>query len=69
MPLDAAIAQLKAEVAARTIRQVAQKKATGLGERGRAHEIERGFRLQTGMALRLKERAIRFFRASREKKG
>jgi len=38
MSLDAAIEKLKAEVAAKLVRQVAQKRATGLGERGEDHE-------------------------------
>ena len=38
MPIAAAIDKLTAEVAAKQVRQVAQKKATGLGERGEAHE-------------------------------
>jgi threonyl-tRNA synthetase len=35
---DAALAKLKDEIVARLVRQVAQKKSTGLGERGGAHE-------------------------------
>ena len=35
---DAALAKLKDEIAARLVRQVANKKSTGLGERGGAHE-------------------------------
>jgi threonyl-tRNA synthetase len=38
MPLEAAVDKLKAEVATKLVRQVAQKKSTGLGERGEAHE-------------------------------
>ncbi len=38
MPIAAAIDKLTAEVASKQVRQVAQKKATGLGERGEAHE-------------------------------
>lgn len=38
MPLAAAIEKFKAEVAAKEVRQVAEKKSTGLGERGGAHE-------------------------------
>jgi threonyl-tRNA synthetase len=38
MPLAAAIDKLKAEVAAKQVRQVAQRKAAPLGERGEAHE-------------------------------
>jgi hypothetical protein len=38
MSLEAAIEKFKAEVAAKLVRQVAQKKATGLGERGGDHE-------------------------------
>ncbi len=38
MPLAAAIDKFKAEVAAKEVRQVAEKKSTGLGERGGAHE-------------------------------
>ena len=38
MPLAAAIEKLKDEVARKLVRQVAQKRATGLGERGEAHE-------------------------------
>ncbi len=38
MPVDAAIDKLRAEVAAKQVRQVAEKQATGLGERGEAHE-------------------------------
>jgi threonyl-tRNA synthetase len=38
MPLAAAIEKFKAEVAAKLVRQVAQKKSTVLGERGEAHE-------------------------------
>jgi threonyl-tRNA synthetase len=38
MPLAAAIEKLQAEVAAKEVRQVAEKKATGLGERGEAHQ-------------------------------
>jgi threonyl-tRNA synthetase len=35
---EAALAKLKDEITARLVRQVAQKKSTGLGERGGAHE-------------------------------
>jgi threonyl-tRNA synthetase len=38
MPLSAAIEKFQAEVAAKEVRQVAEKKSTGLGERGGAHE-------------------------------
>jgi len=38
MSLDAAIEKFKTEVADKVVRQVAEKKATGLGERGGAHE-------------------------------
>jgi threonyl-tRNA synthetase len=38
MPFATALDKLQAEVAAKLVRQVAQKKATGLGERGGAHE-------------------------------
>jgi threonyl-tRNA synthetase len=38
MASGAALAKLKAEVAAKAVRQVAQKRSTGLGERGGAHE-------------------------------
>jgi threonyl-tRNA synthetase len=38
MPVAAAIDKLQSEVAAKQVRQVAEKKATGLGERGEAHE-------------------------------
>ncbi len=38
MPLSAAIEKFQAEVKSKEVRQVAQKKATGLGERGGAHE-------------------------------
>jgi threonyl-tRNA synthetase len=38
MPLASAIDKLKSEIDAKTVRQVAQKKSTGLGERGEAHE-------------------------------
>jgi len=38
MSLEAAIDKLKNEVADKLVRQVAQKRATGLGERGGAHE-------------------------------
>jgi threonyl-tRNA synthetase len=38
MTFEAAIEKLKAEVAAKLVRQVAQKRSTGLGERGGAHE-------------------------------
>jgi threonyl-tRNA synthetase len=38
MPLAEALAKLQAEIAAKQVRQVAEKKATGLGERGGAHE-------------------------------
>jgi threonyl-tRNA synthetase len=38
MPLAAALEKLQAEIAAKLVRQVAEKKATGLGERGGAHE-------------------------------
>lgn len=38
LTFEAALAKLKDEIAARLVRQVAQKKSTGLGERGGAHE-------------------------------
>ena len=38
LTFEAALAKLKDEIAARLVRQVANKKATGLGERGGAHE-------------------------------
>jgi len=38
MPLAEAIAKFQAEVAAKEVRQVAEKQSTGLGERGGAHE-------------------------------
>ncbi len=38
MPLAAAIEKFQAEVASKEVRQIAEKKATGLGERGGAHE-------------------------------
>ena len=38
MPFDAALDKLKAEVAAKTVRQVAKRRSTGLGERGEDHE-------------------------------
>ncbi len=38
MTIEAALEKLKSEVDAKLVRQVAQKKATGLGERGGAHE-------------------------------
>src|ERR1700680_3551080 len=38
MTFAAALEKLKAEVAAKLVRQVAQKRSTGLGERGGAHE-------------------------------
>jgi threonyl-tRNA synthetase len=38
MPLSEAIEKFKTEVAAKEVRQVAEKKSTGLGERGGAHE-------------------------------
>ena len=38
MPLSEAIEKFKEEVASKLVRQVAEKKATGLGERGGAHE-------------------------------
>jgi threonyl-tRNA synthetase len=38
LTFDAALAKLKDEIVARLVRQVAQKKSTGLGERGGAHE-------------------------------
>jgi threonyl-tRNA synthetase len=38
MAFDAALAKLQAEVAAKSVRQVAMKRSTGLGERGGAHE-------------------------------
>jgi threonyl-tRNA synthetase len=38
MPLSAAIEKFQAEVASKEVRQVAEKKSTGLGERGGAHE-------------------------------
>ena len=38
MPFAAGLEKLQGEVAAKLVRQVAQKKATGLGERGEAHE-------------------------------
>ncbi len=38
MPLAVAIEKFQAEVATKQVRQVADKKATGLGERGGAHE-------------------------------
>ena len=38
MPFSAALEKLQGEIAAKLVRQVAQKKAAGLGERGGAHE-------------------------------
>ncbi|MEX0678786.1 MAG: threonine--tRNA ligase [Pirellulales bacterium] len=38
MPFSAALEKLQAEIAAKQVRQVAEKTATGLGERGGAHE-------------------------------
>ena len=38
MPLAEAIGKLKAEISEKRVRQVAKRKATGLGERGEAHE-------------------------------
>jgi threonyl-tRNA synthetase len=38
LTIDAALVKLKDEIAARLVRQIAQKKSTGLGERGGAHE-------------------------------
>jgi threonyl-tRNA synthetase len=38
MPLAEALAKLQHEIATKQVRQVAEKKATGLGERGGAHE-------------------------------
>jgi threonyl-tRNA synthetase len=38
MTFEAALGKLQAEVASKLVRQVAQKRATGLGERGGAHE-------------------------------
>jgi threonyl-tRNA synthetase len=38
MSFEAALEKLQAEVAAKRVRQVAQKRSTGLGERGEAHE-------------------------------
>ena len=38
LTFEGALAKLKDEIAARLVRQVAQKKSTGLGERGGAHE-------------------------------
>src|SRR5262249_33521912 len=38
MPFAAALEKLQAEVAAKLVRQVAEKKSTGLGEHGEAHE-------------------------------
>ena len=38
MPVAAALEKLQAEVATKLVRQVAQKRGTGLGERGEAHE-------------------------------
>ncbi len=38
MPFDAALDKLKAEVAAKLVRQVVKMRASGLGEQGEAHE-------------------------------
>ncbi|HEV3138383.1 MAG TPA: His/Gly/Thr/Pro-type tRNA ligase C-terminal domain-containing protein, partial [Pirellulales bacterium] len=38
MTIEAALGKLQAEVAAKRVRQVAEKRSTGLGERGGAHE-------------------------------
>ena len=38
MSFEAALGKLQSEVAAKLVRQVAQKRSTGLGERGGAHE-------------------------------
>jgi threonyl-tRNA synthetase len=38
MPFAGALEKLTAEIATKTVRQVTQKRSTGLGERGEAHE-------------------------------